>query len=180
MSFLDDIVSDMKSMGDGSWKDKVVPKRKEPPKPTFEEDTTWDRDLERYEKKRRVEKQKEKEEAAKKQRGNNKRKIENKEILDEMALMFGPPTPVRRKVLDKKTTIDLGDKPYIDNIAKCKVAVAELSNFPLIAVDCEWAGPRDAIREQELCLLQIANPKNKAYLFDIFKCGKDFFLIKVD
>jgi len=42
-------------------------------------------------------------------------------------------------------------------------------------VDCEWAGPRDAIRNQQLCLVQIADPKNRVYLFDVFVVGKNLF-----
>jgi len=75
----------------------------------------------------------------------------------------------------KKGAIILGDKPYIDSIQKCKVAVEELSIKDIIAVDCEWSGPRDVPRSQDLCLLQIADAYERAYIFDIFVGGKDLF-----
>jgi len=42
-------------------------------------------------------------------------------------------------------------------------------------VDCEWAGPRDGLRAQQLCLVHIADPKNRVYLFDVFVAGKNLF-----
>jgi len=170
MSFLDSIVDDMKSMGDGTWKEKVVPKRKEPPKPDIEEDN-WEKDLERYEKKRRLEKQKQQEDDVKRKRDDAKRKSTNKEVMNEMAIMFGKPVQPTKK----KGSVDLGELPFIDNVVKCKEACNELSKFPIIAVDCEWAGPRDALRSQHLCLVQIADPKKKVYLFDVFVAGKKLF-----
>jgi ribonuclease D len=86
-----------------------------------------------------------------------------------MCKIFNRPPPL------KKGPIDLGDKPFIDSIQKCKLAVEELSFEDIIAVDCEWAGPRDIPRAQDLCLLQIANAKERAYLFDICIGGKAFF-----
>jgi len=53
--------------------------------------------------------------------------------------------------------------------------VEELSRYEMIAVDCEWAGPRDVPRSQELCLVQIADPNERAYLFDVCVGGKDLF-----
>jgi len=69
----------------------------------------------------------------------------------------------------------LGDEPFVDTVPKCIVAVEELSRFDVIAVDCEWAGPRDTPRSQELCLVQIADPKNRAYIFDVCVGGKALF-----
>jgi len=101
MSFLDSIVDDMNSMRDGSWKEKVVPKRKEPPKPTFEEDDTREKDLERFEKRRRIEKQKQEEEETKRIRedGTKRKGTNNKEVLEEMARMFGRKSslPLKKK-----------------------------------------------------------------------------------
>jgi len=80
-----------------------------------------------------------------------------------------------RPLSKRKSGINLGDKPFIDSVSKCKQAVAELSVHKLLAVDCEWAGPRDALRTQELCLVQIGDPNRKVYLFDVFVAGKDLF-----
>uniref|UniRef100_A0A6B2L826 3'-5' exonuclease domain-containing protein n=1 Tax=Arcella intermedia TaxID=1963864 RepID=A0A6B2L826_9EUKA len=150
-------------------------KRKEPPAPIVTKEESWDEKLQRYEKKRKLEK--EKQEQEKKRLQKDKALPNQKELDEELSIMFGnQPPPSKKQPLNRKLgTIDLGNEPFIDTIDKCKVAVAELSKQKMIAVDCEWAGSRDVPRTQELCLLQIANPFKKAYLFDVLAVGKDLF-----
>jgi hypothetical protein len=185
MSFLDELFADIekrketksvpiatsttKSTSTATSSAVIGTKRKEPAKPVVvtTEEESWDQALEKYEKKRKVEKQKELKE--KKRKAEIMNMDTNNEVLTEMCKMFGRPPPL------KKGPINLGDKPFIDTVPKCKVAVEELSRFEVIAVDCEWAGPRDVPRSQELCLVQIADPKDRAYIFDICVGGKDLF-----
>jgi len=47
--------------------------------------------------------------------------------------------------------------------------------FPVLAIDCEWVSGSEREYECDLCLVQIANPEQKAFLFDIHIGGYELF-----
>jgi hypothetical protein len=93
-------------------------------------------------------------------------KESDEKILSVMHKLFGVPEPIKSE--------DVLLKESIQTVQECKAAVNYLMQFPLLAVDCEWVTGSNEY-DYELCLIQIATPEQKAFLFDVYLGGKRLF-----
>jgi exonuclease 3'-5' domain-containing protein 1 len=60
----------------------------------------------------------------------------------------------------------------VDSISTCRHAVSVISNYSLVSVDLEGV---QLCRSGEICILQVAVPNNRVYLFDICALRADAF-----
>lgn len=79
----------------------------------------------------------------------------------------------------EEKSAQLGEKPVITTVHACATAVSLLLTEKLIAVDCEWAGEKNAIREQELCVVQVATAKKEVNGMDSRDVFRLTFLISL-
>jgi len=71
--------------------------------------------------------------------------------------------------------VGLGTEPFIDTVDKSVMALNNIKKYvqkrtSVIAVDLEWVGEG---RASQLCLLQLAVPNDRVYLFDFISVEAD-------
>ena len=77
-----------------------------------------------------------------------------------------------QSVQDSRQPLPLPTVLLVDTISTCRQAVAEISQHRLVSVDLEGV---QLCRSGEICILQVALPNNRVFLFDICSLRADAF-----